>query len=136
VRFKTVFKTLLYLALASSIIDFALTLYGFSRFIVFWEVNPYIMFLMRFINPYLAATIVFFIMLIFVAIGYTLTRGCLDTYPYSGSLRDVAKYLWNSENVRASDLSIFALTALYAYLTYIHITGALSWIMLFLKIAC
>jgi hypothetical protein len=135
VRFKTVFKALLHLALASSIVDFALTLYGFSRFIAFWEVNPYITFLMRFINPYLAATLVFSITLIFLVVGYALAKSCLSIHPYSGSLMDVARYLWNSEDIRTIDISIFALTALYAYLTYIHATGALSWITLLSKIA-
>ena len=134
-RFRSLFKMLLLLAIASSLADLTLTLLGFSMFLEYWEINPYVRFLMLFLNPYLAVAVVSSITLASATAGYVLARGCLGTYPYSGSLRDVAKYLWDSENVRASDLSIFALTAFYAYLTYIHVTGALSWIMLFLKIA-
>jgi len=63
-----------------------------------------------------------------------LVREYLSVYPYNGGLGDLASHLWTSKNVRACDLLIFAFIALYAYFTYIHVAGALSWLKLFSEV--
>lgn len=119
-------------ALATLTLDYVVTVVGFQRYLAFMEINPHIMFLMRFMSPFLAASIVFFVTLAFVLGSYWAARGYFKKSPYNRGLRRVWKHLWLGSPTRR-DLVIFALIALYLYLAYIHLWGASTWIDLFMR---
>jgi hypothetical protein len=118
------------LAVISGLMDYAITLLGFMRFSWLLEANPFIRALiLNFkLNPYLACTMVFAITLIFILSAYKSLGAWLNTTPYSESLRDVRKYLWNLSSIHSRDLAIFACLALNVYFTVQHLTGFLSWL--------
>jgi hypothetical protein len=129
-RFKNLFRIFFGLAVLSVTLDYLVTVLGFNRHIVFAEVNPHILFAMRFVDRYLAASIVFFATLGFVLASYWAVGRLFQKPPYDGGLKKVWRHLWYGSPTRR-DLVIFALIALYLYFTYIHLWGAKTWIDLF-----
>ena len=132
-RFRTLFKIFVGLAALSVASDYIITVYGFHRYIAFWEINPHVMFLMHFMHPYLAASAVFVATLALVLGSYWLVRGYFKEPPYDGGLRKVWRYLLYTTSVNRRDIVIFALIALFIYFTYIHLAGVKSWVDLFMK---
>jgi hypothetical protein len=133
IRFKTLYKTVFLVALIMNFMDYTITQIGLSQFPPWWEANPYIRLLMRMgLNPHFASTIVFLISLAFIIGAYQLLKGYLNHEPYSQSLSQVGKYLWNLPTVRARDLSIFACLALAIVLIIQHAQGFISWLKLFI----
>lgn len=132
-KFKSFFGIFVGLALISVTIDFLITVVGFSRYFAFMEINPHIMFLMRYMRPYLAASTVFVVTLAFVLGSHWLVRGYFEGSPYDGGVRKVWRYLLDTASVKRRDLVIFALMALFIYFTYIHLMGVKSWVDLFMK---
>lgn len=132
-RFKNLFRIFTGLAIFSVFLDYIVTVWGFHRYIAFMEINPHIRFLMRFMDRYLAASVVFFLTLAFVLASYWVVSKYLRESPYDGGLRKVWRYLWHTESVTRRDLVIFALIALYIYFVYVHIWGAKTWIDMFMR---
>ena len=127
-RFRTLFRFLLILAVSADIADYAATQVGFERTSPLFERNPYIRLLMRWVNPYLASTIIFMITLALILASYGLLRSHLNKEPYSGSLRDVGAYLWRGNSFGSKDLLIFTSLTLYIIFTHMHLTGLYSWL--------
>jgi MFS family permease len=131
-KFKTLYKAFLLLAVLSDFIDYLITQMGFQRFAPLFEANPYIRLLMRWFNPFLASTIVFAFTLALILGAYMLSRSYLREEPYSGHLKDVWNYLTKSGTVKGRDLFIFASIALYIIFIHMHLTGFISWLRLFM----
>lgn len=132
-RFRTLFRIFVALAVLSVAADYTITVYGFYRYIAFWEINPHIMFLMRYMRPHLAASTVFVVTLVLLLGCYWLARGYFKESPYDEGLRRVWRYLLDTTSVKRRDIVIFALIALSIYITYIHLMGVKSWVDLFMK---
>jgi len=109
------------------------TIVGFGRYIAFIEINPHILFLMRYMDRYLAASLVFLITLAFTLGSYWLVAPYFKSHPYDGDLKRVWRYLCCEGVVKRRDLVIFALIAVYVYLTCIHVWGAWTWLRLFMQ---
>lgn len=132
-RFKSFFGIFVGLALISVTADFLITVVGFSGYFAFMEMNPHIMFLMRYMHPHLAASTVFVVTLALVLGSYWLVRGYFRESPCDEGLRKVWGYLLYTTSVKRRDLVIFALIALFIYITYIHLMGVKSWVDLFTR---
>lgn len=119
------------MALIVDFMDYGITQVGFSRFPPWFEANPYIRLLMGSgVNPYLASSIVFSVTIAFVLGAYYVLKGYLNEGPYSGSMREVGKYLWNLSTTSVRDLAVFACLALVAVLMVQHLAGFLTWLTL------
>lgn len=130
-RFKTFFLFFILISLVALFLDYFLTVYGFSRHFAIMEINPFIMFFMRFMQPTIAATLVFHITLILILGSYWMVRGFFKEPPYNGGLREVWRYLMGSDGPKGRDVAIFSLIALYSYFAYSHFAGAWTWIDFF-----
>ncbi len=132
-RFQTLFRIFVCFAVLSVTADFIITIVGFGKYIVFWEINPHIMVLMRYMSPRAAASVVFVFTLTLVLGSYRLVRDYFKEPPYDGGLRKVWRHLWNTASVKKKDLVIFALIALFVYFAYIHLTGVETWVEIFTR---
>lgn len=131
-RFKNFFRIFVGFTLFSLLLDYSVTVWGFHRYIAFMEINPHIMFLMRYMDPNAAASIVLLATLALVLASYRATGKYFKKPPYNRGLGRVWRHLWLGSPTRR-DLVIFAPIALYLYLAYIHLWGAWTWISLFLR---
>jgi len=131
--FKTLYKSLFVLAFIIAFADYIITNLAFARFPIWFEANIWIRLLFRFVNPYMASTIVFMITLLFLMGSYNLLRGWLNQPPYSSSLRELGVYLWSLSEVRARDRAIFACLALLIVFIIQHGMGFTSWVVTFIR---
>lgn len=132
IKFKRVFQAFFVLSVSALSLDFLMTNYGFTQYHAFMEINPHIIFFMRYMDPTSASSIVLTITLSMILIGYWSVRTSFKNTPYCSGLKSVWKHLLYSEKVKSHDLAIFALISLYTYFSYAHIMGAWSWIELFI----
>lgn len=130
-RFKTFFLFFIFISLVALFLDYSMTVYGFSKHLAIMEINPFIMFFMRFMQPTIAATLVLHITLVLIVGSYWAVRGFFREPPYNGGLREVWRYLVRSDGPNSRDIAIFSLIALYSYFAYSHFLGAWTWIDLF-----
>jgi len=66
-RFKTLYRIVLVVALIVDFMDYMVTQVGFSRFSPWFEANPYVRILMGFgVDEYLASSVVFSVTVAFV----------------------------------------------------------------------
>jgi len=131
VRFKTFFYFFIFISLVALFLDYSLTVYGFSKHFAIMEINPFIMFFMRFMQPTIAATLVLHITLVLILGSYWMVRKFFENPPYNRELRDVWRYLMRSNGPKGRDIAVFSLIALYSYFAYSHFMGAWTWIDLF-----
>jgi hypothetical protein len=129
-KFKTLYKAFMLVAVATDLADYFVTQIGLRKFIPLFEANPYIRLLMHWFSPFLASTILFLITLVLILGAYKLSTSYFNEKPYNGNLKDVWNYLTKSGTVKARDLVIFASIALYIVFIHMHLTGFISWLRL------
>ena len=129
-KFRTLYNTFFLFAIVADFADYIITQVGLRRFPAWFEANLYVRVFMRWLDPFLASTIVFLITLTLIIGSYKLLSKTLNQKPYSESLKEVGRYVWTANTVKSTDILVFTSIALYIALMYIHALGFLTWLKL------
>jgi len=129
-KFRTLYNTFLVFAIIAVLADYIITQIGFRHFPAWFEANPYVRVLLRWLDPFLASTIVFLTTLTLIMGSYRLLSKTLNEKPYSETLKDVGRCVWTANTLKSRDILVFASIALYLAFTYIHMLGFLAWLKL------